>query len=242
MKTVAIVLVVIVLGCTTAFAETLQGRGTVSGNAVLWYSGTDVTATFDGTFALTGELVLDGDPVLFAASGWARGGGSGNTSTLDVEAWATFAVRGETDAGDEVSVQGGLTLSGLSADTSGSSGSGTGDFFATVFLGDRRYYAQGSATGTATGTFVVPEDPLSMELAGDGDFELSGDIAPAADPSSVSPNPDDPNSESQAESSLVDLLPWSPESWPDELLSQLLDILTHAIDPSERGEETPPSD
>ncbi len=242
MKVAAIAVVVLGLGCMTVFAEALEGQGTASGNVVLWFSGTAVTATFDGTFSLSGELVLDGTSIPFTASGWAKGAGSGDTSTMDVEAWATFAARGETGTGDALSVQGGLTLAGLSADTSGSSGSGTGDFFATVFLGDRQYYAQGSAEGSASGMFVVPEDPLSMELAGDGTFHLSGALTPAppVDPNDESQDSNGPDLDARAEESVAGLLPWEPGSWPDDLLSQLLDILTRAVDPSEMVEEAPP--
>ena len=232
MKAVGWVLVIVLLWCGAAFSDTMDGQGTAVGNAVLWFSGTSVTATFEGTFTLTGQLVLADTVIPFSTSGWARGAGSGDTATLDVEAWATFAASGSTEAGEEIVVQGGLTFSGLSADASESSGSVAGDFFATVFIGDQQYYAQGSADGSATGMFVVPEDPLSMELAGEGFFNFSSEmtlVSPAAQETDSS-DPDSSNSESQGQFSVAELLPWDPETWPEELLAQLLDILTSIVE------------
>ena len=232
MRAVRVLLAIAVLWSGAAYADLMEGQGTASGNVVLWFSGTRVTATFEGTFAFTGQLMLADAAIPFSASGWARGAGSGDTATLDVEAWATFAASGSTEAGEEIVVQGGLTLSGLSAGASGSSGSGTGDFFATVFIGGQQYYAQGSALGSAAGAFVVPSDPLSMELAGDGFFDLAGEM------SLVSPVPQDRDSTSSdnpggklfEDSSVSDLLPWDTGTWPPELLAQLLDILTRVIE------------
>jgi len=240
MKTVRWLLFIVMLWSGAAFADSMSGQGTAIGNVVLWFSGTSATATFEGTFALTGQLTLADEVIPFSASGWAQGAGSGDTATLDVEAWAAFAASGSTESGDEIVVQGGLTLSGLSAEASGSSGSGTGDFFATVFIGDQRYYAQGSADGSATGVFVVPEDPLSMELAGDGLFNLSGEmtlVSPVAQGNDLS-DPDNSDPESQDNASVIELLPWDPATWPEELLAQLLDVLTRIVESTPATEES----
>ena len=239
MKAVGWILIIVLLWCGTVFADTMEGQGTAVGNAVLWFSGTSVKATFEGTFTLTGQLVLADTVIPFSATGWARGAGSGDTATLDIEAWATFAVSGSTEAGEEIVVQGGLTLSGLSADTAGASGSGSGDFFATIFIGGQQHYAHGSADGSVTGMFVVPEDPLSMELAGDGFFNLSGEmtlVSPVGQGNDSS-NPDGSDPESHDNSSMVELLPWDPETWPEELLAQLLDILTSIVETPAATEE-----
>jgi hypothetical protein len=222
-------LAIVMAGCSTALADSLTGQGIATGNAVLWFSGTNATGTFDGTFALTGHLVIADEVIAFTASGWARGSGSGNTSTMDIDAWATFAASGLTVNGEEIVVQGGLTLSGLSAGASDSSSSGTGDFVATIFYGGQIYTAQGSAAGFASGSFVIPADPLSMELAGEGVFELSGELA--LDPLEGE-LPVDPTIAASA----VEALPWAPEGWPEDLLAELLDILSRIVDSSTSSE------
>lgn len=239
MKVACWMLVSVMLWSGAALADSMDGQGTAVGSAVLWFSGTSATATFEGTFALTGQLMLSDEVIPFSSSGWTQGAGSGDTVTLDIEAWATFAASGSTEAGDDIVVQGGLTLAGLSAETSGSSGSGTGDFFATIFIGDQQYYAQGSADGSVTGMFVVPEDPLSMELAGGGLFNLSGEMAlvsPVAQGSDSS-DPNNPDLEEQDDSSVMELLPWDPATWPEELLAQLLDVLTRIVESTPATEE-----
>ena len=238
------ILVIVMLWSGAVFADTMDGQGTAVGNAVLWFSGTSASATFEGTFALTGQLILADEVIPFSASGWARGAGSGDTATLDVEAWATFAASGSTESGDEIAVQGGLTLSSLSAGDSGSSGSGTGSFFATVFIGDQQYYVQGSAEGSATGDFVIPKDPLSMELAGDGVFNLSGEITPVppAAQGEDSSDPDESVPESQVSALVIELLPWDPGTWPEDLLVQLLDILSRIVETSTASEDDPQDD
>lgn len=236
MKVVRVMLVIALVGCGAAAADSLEGQGTAAGNAVLWFSGTSATGTFDGTFALSGQLILADGILPFSTSGWARGAGSGDTATMDIEAWATFAARGMTEAGEEIIVQGGLTLSGLTAGASGSSGSGTGDFVATIFIGGQQYTAQGSADGSATGDFVIPADPLSMELAGEGVFALTGELALDA-PSSVETAGFD-NPDSLLAASMIERLPWDPDTLPEEFYAQLLEILTTIVDISPPSEET----
>jgi hypothetical protein len=233
MKTLCVMVAIAVLAGAIALADSMSGQGVASGNVVLWFSGTRATATFDGTFSLTGQLILGESSVPFSASGWASGAGEGDTATLDVEAWATFAASGSTQSGLNIAVQGGMTLSELAADSGGSSGSATGKFFATVFIDGQRYYVQGEAAGSASGAFVVPADPLSMELAGEGVFDLSGDLAlvTARDGGETAgdASPDEPFS---SETTVLELLPWDPATWPEALLTQLLDILTSLAEPS----------
>lgn len=225
------ILVIVMLWSGAAFADAMSGQGTAVGNAVVWFSGTGIIATLEGTLALAGQFILEESPLSFSVSGWVRGAGSGDTSTPNLEAWVTFAASGSTESGDEIVVQGGLTLSGLSADAVSSSGSGAGAFFVTVFIDDQQYYAQGSADGSASGTFVVPEDPMSMELAGDALFNLFGEMT------LVSSDPGASDPESQDSSSVVELLPWDLETWPEELLAQLLDILRGIVQSSSAIEE-----
>ena len=236
MKAVRVMLVIALVWCGAAAADSLEGQGTAAGNAVLWFSGTSATGTFDGTFSLSGQLIFADEIVPFSTSGWARGAGSGDTATMDIDAWATFAARGVTEAGEEIVVQGGLTLSGLTAGASGSAGSGTGNFVATIFLGGQQYTAQGSADGSATGDFVIPADPLSMELAGEGLFALTGDLTlnvTSGDESATSADPD-----ALLAASMNERLPWDPNTLPEEFYAQLLEILTSIVEVIPPSEET----
>jgi len=129
-------------------------------------------------------------------------------------------------------------LTDLTADQTGSSGSGMGAFIATIFLGDRIYRVQGDAEGSASGALVIPEDPYSMELAGDGIFDLSGELTPvsSADDSARTEDGDAP-----ANASIIEILPWDTLTWPKELLAELLDILTCVV-ATPVAKTTPPTD
>ncbi|MBU1049785.1 hypothetical protein KKG90_07165 [Candidatus Bipolaricaulota bacterium] len=249
MRTIGITLAVAVMCLTTVCGDSMDAQGTASGNVVLYFSGTRATGSFDSTFALSGQLTIDDAIVAFSAAGWARGAGSGDTVTLDLDAQATFAATGSTEAGERISVQGGLTLSGLTAGASGSSGSGMGEFYATIFIAERVYRVRGDAEGSASGGFVVPKDPYSMELAGDGLFHLSGELTlivspEAADDASTDSSATSPEevSHQQAVDSVLDDLPWDTATWPEALLAELLEILTNVVDVAEVNESSPVAD
>jgi len=244
MRIIRVVLALAVLCCATAYANSIDTQGTASGNAVLYFSGTSATGTFTSTLVLTGQFTLDDVVIAYSASGWARGSGSGDTATMDIDAQATFAAIGSTEAGEPISVQGGFTLSGLTADDAGSSGSGTGYFFATVFIGDHIYRAQGAAGGSASGAFVIPEDPYSMELAGDAAFSLSGDmtLVSSTNTADAPEGEGDADTQQQTIASLVETLPWDMTTWPEDLLAELLDILTNVVEIPELDEASPADD
>lgn len=223
MTTIRVALAIALLCSATTYAGSMDAQGTASGNAVLYFSGTSATGTFISTFILAGHLNLDDQVIAFSASGWARGSGGGDTATLDIDAQATFAATGMTEVGEHISVQGGLTLTGLSSDEAGSSGSGIGAFIATVFLGNSMYRVQGTAEGSASGAFVIPEDPYSMELSGEGIFDLSGELSPV----SLTANSADA---AEANASIIDILPWDTQAWPDDLLAELLEILSNLVE------------
>lgn len=239
MKIIRLLLVVAMLCSAAAHADSMTAQGTASGNVVLYFSGPRATGTFDSTFVITGHLTLNDQVIGFSAAGWARGSGSGDTATLDVDAQATFAATGTTESGDPISVQGGLTLTGLTANQTGSSGSGAGAFIATVFLNNDIYRAQGDAEGTASGALVVPEDPYSMELAGGGSFDLSGELTPVL--VTVDSNQADDDGATQAAVPSIEILPWDALTWPEDLLAELLEILTRIAAPPV-AEATPPTD
>lgn len=238
MRIIRAVLAIAVLCCATAYSDSMEAQGTASGNVILYFSGTSATGTFTSTLVLTGQFTLDDAIVTFTASGWARGSGSGDTVTLDLDAQATFAVTGSTETGERISIQGGLTLAGLTAGDAGSSGSGVGDFFATVFIGDRTYRVQGDAEGSASGAFVIPEDPYSMELAGEAAFNLSGSMM------LVSPTnaEGDAEPQQQEDASVIEALPWDTTTWPEDLLAELLEILTNVVEIPELDEVGPADD
>jgi len=231
MKTARWIVYLLLLAAVPVTAGTLEGQGTADATAVLYFAGTQVTGTLDGTFTLTGRLVLDDEPIPFTAAGWTTGEGEGDTATLDVKAWATFAVRGTTEDGQSLVVQGGLTLSSLTADATGTAGSGSGTFFATVFLDGQQYHAQGSAEGSASGGFVPPEDPYSMELKGHGSFTLIGTLALVAADDEQADEPD--STFEQAQASLAAELPWDEGAWPEALMAQLLQLLAQVEEPDE---------
>ena len=227
MRTIRVVVAIAVLCCATAYADSMDAQGMASGNAVLYFSGTNATGSFMSTFNLTGHLNLDDRVIAFSASGWARGAAGGDTATLDIDAQATFAAAGSTETGEPISIQGGLTLTGLTADEAGSSGSGIGVFIATIFLGDSIYRVQGDAEGSASGVFVLPEDPYSMELAGDGIFDLSGELTPVSLAADLADTADD---NTQDDASIIELLPWDTMTWPEDLFAELLEILTNVVE------------
>jgi len=230
MKTARWIVCLLLLAAVPATAGTLEGRGTADATAVLYFAGTQVTGTLNGTFSLTGQLVLEDEPVPFTAAGWTTGEGEGDTATLDVNAWATFAVRGTTDDGRSLVVQGGLSLSSLTADATGTAGSGAGTFFATIFLDGQQYRAHGNAEGSASGGFVPPEDPYSMELKGQGSFTLTGTLAlvPSGEEETASDSPSE-----QTHASLAAALPWDEGAWPEALMAQLLQLLAQVEEPDE---------
>jgi hypothetical protein len=110
-----------------------------------------------------------------------------------------FTAEGKTESGTPLTIQGGISVDGLEvATTTSTSGQGHGRFYFLITMVGGRWTVEGDATGSASGSFVVPDDPVSMQLAGAGTFTLSGEV-----------------------------LPWSPSAgavypeWPAKLLAEL---------------------
>jgi len=110
------------------------------------------------------------------------------------------------------------------------SGTGTATFFALIVIGGKRLKAVGTVSASATGDFVTPEDPYTMELAGAGNISFrASSMAPLAGAgnisfraSSMAPLED----RSVIASDLPwSLLPWSLAGWPQALKSELLSLL-----------------
>ena len=93
-------------------------------------------------------------------------------------------------------------------------GSGTGLFFFVFALPDCLLYVRGDAEGTGTGTFVPPEDPLTMQIEGTGTFVFQGEVLA-----------EKVASELDLEEALLLQLPWDLSTWPEELLAQLVELI-----------------
>lgn len=164
------------LGGTVADAFAAEAEGT--GKAILWFLGQEVTADVRAEITLAGTLVIAGTTLPFVVEAVAVGSGSGNMNTLAVDAWVAVRGEGRTEAGSLVAVEGGISVDALDPATSSTSGRGSGRFYLLITTPDGRWIVEGEAVGSATGSFVVPQDPNTMELEGAGSFTLSGELRP----------------------------------------------------------------
>jgi hypothetical protein len=160
-------------------ADTFRADAAATGTVVLWFLGQEVTADVRAEVTLSGTLFLDGIATPFAVTGRATGSGGGNLNTLAVDAMIVFTAEGKTESGIPLTIQGGISVDGLEATTTTStSGQGHGRFYFLITTGGGRWTVEGDATGSASGAFVVPDDPVSMQMAGVGTFTLSGETRP----------------------------------------------------------------
>lgn len=217
MKRFSIGSVVVLFFTLAAFAQSgIDAEGVVAGKTVLWFYGAEITALVESDFNVHGSLEIDGKTVSFTASGTAYGEGAGNSVALTLDVWLIMEAAGTTEDGEPISIRGGMAGSSEDADISaGALGSATGPFFFVVILGTESYRARGMAEGSAAGAFVVPDDPLTMQMEGTGTYTLVGELL--AD--------DAPQDGEPAKSTHLAHLPWDPESWPAELLNRLLALL-----------------
>jgi hypothetical protein len=163
--------------CYALAVETFHADADAVGTVVLWFLGQDVTADVTAHVTLSGTLLLDGVATPFTVSGRATGAGAGNLTTLAVDAIIAFTAKGETESGIPLTLQGGISVDDLdAAATTSTSGQGHGRFYFLIATADGRWMAEGDATGGASGNFVVPDDPLSMQMTGAGTFTLSGEV------------------------------------------------------------------
>ena len=211
----AVLLLVLYVGIA-GFGQTLFcGSGDFSGTAVLWFSKTTVTARLDGALSLSGVLSVEGEAVSFEIEGQIVGAGEGDLETLAGVAWMTFIGQGALANGEDVTVRGGLTAdSGDFLISVDAEGEGTGSFFLMIALGEIRHEITGSARGATTGSFVPSDDPSTMQLVMSGTMEFES----ASSVSYLRSEPIDVET-------LQQRLPWDLDTWPDELVSHLLDLL-----------------
>jgi len=217
MKRLGIGGAVAMLFALAVFAQSaIDAEGVATGKTVLWFYGTEITVLIESDFEVNGSLVIDGRIVPFIASGTAFGEGCGDSAVLTLDVWLIMEAVGTTEDGKPISIRGGMAGSSTDANISGGAlGSAVGPFFLIVTLGTDSYRAQGTAEGSAAGAFVVPDDPLTMQMEGTATYTLVGDLVPDVFPTEADAGP----------SAYVAYLPWDAETWPSDLFARLLALL-----------------
>jgi len=214
-KIVIATLFALLLGLPVLSQGTINAKGSSTVTTVLWFNTTEVTIEFSGDLALTGSIELSGEIVSFSAAGESFGSGISDTKTLGTTAWTFSEASGSTEGGVPIFIRGGATAVSSETDlTTLSLGSGTGLFFFVFELPDRLVYVRGDAEGTATATFVPPEDPSTMQLEGTGTFVFRGEVLA-----------EEVAAQLHLEEALLLQLPWDLSTWPAELLAQLVDLV-----------------
>lgn len=214
-KIVTTTLCVLLFGFSIVAQGTIDAEGSSTVTTVLWFYQTEVTLKTSGALSITGRFNLNDETLTFSADGVTFGAGISNMETLATQAWNFFAASGSIENGTPVSIRGGTTISSSEADlTTCSLGSGTGDFFFVLESLDRRLYVRGNAEGTATGTFVVPDEPSTMQIEGTGTFAFQGEVLA-----------EDVATGLDSEDALLLQFPWDPSTWPEELRTQLVNLI-----------------
>ena len=223
-RVLGVALLLAVAGWAAVWANgSIEAEGEATGDAVLWFLGNDITAEFSGTVSFTGSLLMDDRSIEFSAGGTASGSGSGDMVTLAVEAWIFFVGTGTTSDDEPLTLRGGLTINSIAADLTGTSvGTATGSFHATALTPTLNLRVSGEAEGAASGAFVAPDDPTTMQVQGTAVFTLHGTAVDmnAAEGAVTGEEGD--------EGDVGVLIMPTQEAWPDDLLARLLDLLeTH---------------
>lgn len=214
-KIVIATLFILLLSLPVLSQGTINAEGSLTATTVLWFYETEAILKFSGDLTLTGSIELSGEIVSFSATGASFGSGISNTKTLATTAWTLVKASGTTEGGVPIFIRGGTTAISSETDlTTLSLGSGTGLFFLVFELPDRLVYVRGDAEGTGSGTFVPPEDPLTMPIEGTGTFVFQGEVLA-----------EEVASELDFKEALLLQLPWDLSTWPEELLAQLVDLI-----------------
>lgn len=199
-------------------------EGVSDGKTMIWFTTETIDTVFEGTMDVTGTLVWKDAEVVFTAFGDSHGAGVADGFTLVTDLWILFAAEGETENGDAVGLRGGMSIRSedVNLDTL-ALGTSVGTFFFIVDLPGESVWVSGDVTSSASGNFVVPDDPLAMQVEGIGLFALEG--TPTA-----------------PEGELADQLPWNTEGWPTELNEELIRLLAgldEEVEPTEEDEPAP---
>jgi len=203
-KRIFYILAILVLLSPSAYGETtLSGSGDFSGRAILSFLGTSVTATLTAEISLSGTLTDCGETLPFTVSGTI--GGTADTALAGI-AWATLTAHGTLQTGEAIDIRGGFTIdsSHLSL-INGAVGVGTGSLYLVIRTRGTMLKLTGQIEGSVSGSFVAPEDPHTMEIAGSGTmfFEATSPPSPTANAPSDTEEEEDP-------------LPWDLSTWPKE--------------------------
>jgi hypothetical protein len=149
----------------------LVGNGDFAASAVLWFCGTEVSANILGTICLNADLEIEDMMLRFNAMGALSGQARGNSDTLIGSGWAVFNARGSLDSGEAVILYGAIQISPDGIDLSSqTAGIGKGSLYTLIQLRDEVLHLRGAAAGTASGGFVKPDNPHTMQLAETGGF------------------------------------------------------------------------
>ncbi|MCK5585186.1 hypothetical protein KAJ02_03860 [Candidatus Bipolaricaulota bacterium] len=208
MRTALLVMLLTTISWGVGAQVSLHADGMSAGKTVLWFYGSQVDTTFDGTLELGGTLLIDDDPLSFSVAGTTYGSGIADTGTLAATLWILFQTTGTLDSGEFITLRGGMHVLGEEADLNTLSfGGGTGTFFLIADLPEESLWISGTLTTTASGSFVPADDPVTMQIEGTGTFTFVGTLLEASD-------------------GLIEQLPWDPASWPLETHQALLALVT----------------
>ena len=219
MRTALLVVLLAIVSWSVGAQEPFHADGMSVGKTVLWFYGSQVETTFDGTLELTGTLQIRDALFSFSVEGTSYGSGIADTDTLAATLWMLFQTSGTLDSGEFISLRGGIYILGEEADlTTLSLGAGPGMFFLIADLPEESLWISGALTTTASGSLVVPDDPLTMQIEGTAMFTFEGKFLEASDV-------------------LIEQLPWDSASWPLEPHEALLALLT-GVKSEEPAEQT----
>jgi len=214
-----LVILAMSLASASCLGSDLVATGSGAGDLVLRFSTSSVAGDFEGALVATGTLLIDGTPTRFRVEGPISGRGTVHLASLVIDAWVVVDALGETDDGKPFAVRGGFTVTRATASTgSDAIGSGAGQFDLRLVCPAFDVRVRGDIQGSASGSFVAPDDPFTMQISGDLVFGMQGQIvgdATGALPalSSEQMDPEDP---------------LCVVSWPEDLAAELARLLADA--------------
>lgn len=205
--------VAVALTVTAGAAGTrIEASGRGDGTTVLHFSGPITTATLTATLAMKGSWAEEA-ALPFQVQGSLDAIGESELSTLKGNLWGTLSAFGTMADGRALELRGGLFVASQDAkiDLSGTS-TFSGRFYLSIRLGGVPYEATGTFQGLAVGVYVVPDDPMTMQLDGTAELALSGEAiqVPVAADGVPSVGP----------------LPWDLSTWPEEVAKRLTALLS----------------
>jgi hypothetical protein len=212
------ILVIISLAVTAGAAGArIEASGSGEGATVLRFNGPITTATLTATLSMKGSWG-EGAAVPFQIQGSLDAVGEAEMSTLQGNLWGTLSASGTMADGRALELRGGLFVASQDAkiDLAGTS-TFSGLFYLSIRLGGVPYEATGTFQGSAVGTYVVPDDPMTMQLDGTAELTLSGEAVQVPVAADGVP--------------LVGPLPWDLSTWPEEVATRLTALLSWKAQP-----------